>query len=66
MSNKYKVTWEECANRHGGVESCYVKVDARGYVEANSGWQAIRYVKGALPSGHLRKYKCRNFKADKR
>jgi hypothetical protein len=65
--NKYKVTWEEQSNRHGGIESSWNRVDARGYVEANSGGQAIRYVKGALKStDHLRKYKCRNFKADKR
>lgn len=64
--NRYKVSWEECANRHGGIESCYVKVDARGFVEARSGGQAIRYVKSALGREHLHKYKARNFKADKK
>jgi len=66
MSNQYKVYWEENANRHGGIESHWVKVEARGYVEANSGGQAVRYVKGALGRSHLGKFKCRNFKADKK
>jgi hypothetical protein len=63
---KYKVYWKECANRHGGVESCWVKVDARGYVDASNGGSAIRLVKGALGREHLNKYKCRDFKADKK
>lgn len=64
--NKYKVAWEECANRHGGMESCWVKVDARGLVEARNGHHAIRRVKEVLPQGHLRHFKCRNFKAEKK
>ena len=63
---RYKVTWHESANRHGGIESRWVKVDAAGYVEANSGGQAIRYVKGALGRSHLNRYKCKDFKAEKR
>lgn len=64
--SKYKVTWQECANRHGGLESCWVKVDARGHVNASTGGQAIRLVKSALGREHLSKFKCRNFKADKK
>jgi hypothetical protein len=63
---RYKVYWYESANRHGGIESKWVKVDARGLVEANTGGQAIRLVKGALGNEHLRKYKCKDFKVDKK
>jgi hypothetical protein len=66
MSNRYKITWEEQSNRHGGIESSWNVVDAKGYVEANTGGQAIRFVKGALGSGHFKRYKCRNFKAVKK
>jgi hypothetical protein len=64
--SRYKVSWYENANRHGGPESRWVKVEARGSVEANSGGQAIRLVKSALKDGHLRDYKCKDFKAEKK
>ena len=63
---KYKVYWQECSNRHEGIESCWVTAEARGYVDTYSGGKAISLVKQELGKTHLKRFKCKNFRADKR
>lgn len=62
---RYKVYWSE-HDGHGGVESHWVQAEARGYVDTYSGGKAISLIKEQLGKVHLKRFKCKNFRAVKR